>query len=172
MTVRPPEPESLQADLRVLCVMWLGTSVDSYTMKTFQKEGSLIHINRHSASCCQAHVLPIGQLASTEEDDAVRAEVETAASGPAAMVRDDSMCDIFSLNAEPPTEMSMTETPLCLVPLLHRWFHLHDLEATALKYCPIFFPVQSPLMSGAVLTMSRTEMKCRLTLTGRSGLTR
>jgi hypothetical protein len=64
----PPTSESLQADLRALYAVWSATSVDSYTMGTFRKKGSLIHIEHHSVKGYQARVLSAGQLASVQPE--------------------------------------------------------------------------------------------------------
>jgi hypothetical protein len=97
-------------------------------------------------------------LKNFEEDDAVWEEPGTADSRPADMVRGDIVHDIFFTNARPPTELDASETPVWLVPLLHRWYRLHDLGATALKHCPTF-PGLSPLMMEADLTMPSTGRK-------------
>jgi hypothetical protein len=48
--------------------IWSSTSVDSYTMEAFRKEGSLIHIEHHIAKGYQARLLSVGQLATIEPE--------------------------------------------------------------------------------------------------------
>jgi hypothetical protein len=64
----PPASEYLQANLKAMYAIWSSTSVDSYTMAAFRKDGSLIHIEHHVAKGYQARVLSVGQLASIEPE--------------------------------------------------------------------------------------------------------
>jgi hypothetical protein len=75
-----------------------------------------------------------------------------------ALHRDIVAHDIFRVSCGPLTEMVVADAPFWLAPLLHRWYRLHDLELAAIKFGPVW-PVLSPLVLEAVLTMPSTGMK-------------
>ena len=66
--------------------------------------------------------------------------------------------DIFRASSGPPTEVMVADAPFWLVPVLHRWYRLHDFESVAHRYAPVF-PGLSPLVLEAALTMPITGLK-------------
>jgi hypothetical protein len=66
--------------------------------------------------------------------------------------------DVFRSSAKPPTQMDVADAPFWLMPVLHRWYRLHDFEMVALKHSPVF-PVLSPLVLEAALTMPCAGLK-------------
>ena len=85
-----------------------------------------------------------------------REEPEAAEEWPLALDGEDS--DIFRASAKPPTQMDVADAPCWLLPVLHRWYRLHDFEMAALKHSPVF-PALSPLQLEAALTMPCTGLK-------------
>jgi dsRNA-specific ribonuclease len=66
--------------------------------------------------------------------------------------------DIFRASSAPPTEMVVVDEPFWLASVLHRWYRLHDFESVVLMQGPVF-PVLSPLVLEAALTMPSTGLK-------------
>jgi hypothetical protein len=87
-----------------------------------------------------------------EEEDV---DGEAADGSHSALHGDVVVHDIFRASAGPLTEMVVADAPFWLVPLLHRWYRLHDFESAAMNL-GLVFPVLSPLVLESVLTMPST----------------
>jgi dsRNA-specific ribonuclease len=105
-------------------------------------------------------VLKTLKTATEEEEECplalAREEPKAAEEWPLALDGEDS--DIFRASAKPPTQMDVADAPCWLLPVLHRWYRLHDFKMATLKHGPVF-PVLSPLKLEAALTMPCTGLK-------------